>query len=543
MMFARERAVASWNIGVALVALTVGTWFGPLQALEHAGVNLYPSATGGMSYYQGLSIHGVLNALVWTTFFIVGFFTLTVTYGLGRPLAAPWLNVTGFLVMVLGTVLTAWALVTNNATVLYTFYPPMKAHWTFYVGLTLVVVGSWVAGWGFYATYARWRREHPGERTPLVVLGSIITMVLWQICTLGVAAEMLGMLIPWSIGLLPGTDALLARTEFWFTGHALVYFWLLPAYVSWYVMMPKQAGGKLFSDTLARLAFWLFLVLSTPVALHHQFLDPGVSPAWKFVHGILTYAVFFPSMMTAFTVIASLEIGARARGGRGLFRWMGALPWHDPSYAAQNLAMILFAFGGIGGLVNASYNVNLVVHNTLFVSGHFHLTVATAVTLTFMGILYWLLPHLTGRELWAPRLALAQAWTWFVGMVIMSGAYHLVGLDFGVPRRVALGSATYVDAAWKPYLVDAAVGGVILWISVTLFLVVVVGTLVAGARSARPVEMPIAEPYEDAPVPLWLDNWRPWVGVALLLIVLAYGPVLANMVATAKLNAAGLRVW
>ena len=118
MMFARERAVASWNIGVALVALTVGTWFGPLQALEHAGVNLYPSATGGMSYYQGLSIHGVLNALVWTTFFIVGFFTLTVTYGLGRPLAAPWLNVTGFLVMVLGTVLTAWALVTNNATVL-----------------------------------------------------------------------------------------------------------------------------------------------------------------------------------------------------------------------------------------------------------------------------------------------------------------------------------------------------------------------------------------------------------------------------------------
>ena len=130
-----------------------------------------------------------------------------------------------------------------------------------------------------------------------------------------------------------------------------------------------------------------------------------------------------------------------------------------------------------------------------------------------------------------------------MNMVIMSGAYHLVGLDFGVPRRVALGSATYVDAAWKPYLVDAAVGGVILWISVTLFLVVVVGTLVAGARSARPVEMPIAEPYEDAPVPLWLDNWRPWVGVALLLIVLAYGPVLANMVATAKLNAAGLRVW
>ncbi|HYM91519.1 MAG TPA: cbb3-type cytochrome c oxidase subunit I, partial [bacterium] len=306
---------------------------------------------------------------------------------------------------------------------------------------------------------------------------------------------------------------------------------------------PKQAGGKLFSDPLARLAFWLFLVLSTPVALHHQFLDPGIPPAWKFVHAILTYAVFFPSMMTAFNVIASLELGARARGGRGLFGWMRALPWGDPSFATQNLAMILFAFGGIGGLVNASYNVNLVVHNTLFVPAHFHLTVATAVTLTFMGVLYWLLPHLTGRKLWAPKLALAQAWTWFVGMLIMSGAMHLVGLDYGVPRRAMLGSASYAEAAWKPLLADAAVGGVILWISVTLFFIVVVGTLVAGARSEQRVEMPVTEPYQAAPVPAWLDNWRLWISFAVVLIVLAYGPVLINLIATAQLNAQGLRVW
>ncbi|HYM91180.1 MAG TPA: cbb3-type cytochrome c oxidase subunit I, partial [bacterium] len=124
-MYARERSLASWNIAVALVALAVGTWFGPLQALEHAGVNLYDSAGGGVAYYQGLSIHGVFNALVWTTFFIIGFFTLTVTYGLQRPLVAPGLNVAGFVLMVVGTVLTAAALLTNNASVLYTFYPPM----------------------------------------------------------------------------------------------------------------------------------------------------------------------------------------------------------------------------------------------------------------------------------------------------------------------------------------------------------------------------------------------------------------------------------
>jgi cytochrome c oxidase subunit I len=542
-MFARERALASWYIGIALVALAIGTWFGPLQALEHAGVNLYPAASGGIGYYQGLTIHGVLNALVWTTFFIVGFFTLTVPYGLRRPLVAPGLNVAGLILMVVGTALTAAALLTNNASVLYTFYPPMQAHWSFYLGLTLVVAGSWVPGWGFYATAWRWRKEHPGERTPMLALASLITMVLWQICSLGIAAEMLTMLIPWSVGLLPGTDPLLARTEFWFTGHPLVYFWLLPAYVSWYFMLPKQAGGKLFSEPLARLAFWLFLVLSIPVGLHHQFLDPGISPAWKFVHAFLTYGVFFPSAMTAFTVIASLEIGARARGGRGLFGWMRALPWGDPSYAAQNLAMIMFAFGGIGGLVNASYNVNLAVHNTLFVAGHFHLTVATAVTLTFMGILYWLLPHLTGRQLWAPKLALWQAYTWFIGMAVMSGAMHLVGLAYVVPRRVMLGSAPYVEPAWRPLLNDAAVGGVILWISAALFFIVIVGTWLAGARSASRVEMPLAEVYEPAPVPAWLDNWRLWLSFTVLLILLAYGPVLVNLIGTAQLNVIGRRVW
>ena len=63
--------------------------------------------------------------------------------------------------------------------------------------------------------------------------------------------------------------------------------------------------------------------------------------------------------------------------------------------SAQLLAGILFMFGGIGGITNASYNVNLVVHNTAWIPGHFHLTVASAVTLSFFGISYWLIPYLT----------------------------------------------------------------------------------------------------------------------------------------------------
>jgi cytochrome c oxidase subunit 1 len=400
---AGEKKFIGLHLIFAVAALAIGSLFGPLQAFEHAGLDLYPYLKPlFQSYYQGLTLHGVLNALVWTTFFITGFLTLTTIYGLQRPLRYPRLNAVGFWVMVVGLVTTAIPILLNEATVLYTFYPPLKANWAFYLGLTLVVVGSWIEGYGMYFTYAAWRKENPGVRTPLMTFGGLITMVMWQIATLGVAVEILTMLLPWSLGLIPGTDPQLARTYFWFTGHPLVYFWLLPAYVSWYAMLPKQAGGKLFSDALARMSFWLFLVLSVPLGFHHQFTDPGIPPAWKYVHMVLTYGVGFPSMMTAFTVIASLEYAGKQRGGKGLLGWIRALPWGDASVAAQLLAGILFFFGGIGGITNASYNVNLVIHNTAWVPGHFHLTVASAVTLSFMGITYWLVPFLTGKKLGIP---------------------------------------------------------------------------------------------------------------------------------------------
>src|SRR5690606_791626 len=223
-----------------------------------------------------------------------------------------------------------------------------------------------------------------------------------------VVVQVLGFLLPWSLGLRDGVDPLLSRTLFWMTGHPLVYFWLLPAYLSWYFILPKVAEGKLFSEPLARLAFLLFIPLSLPVGFHHQFLDPGVSEGYKALHALITFAVFMPSMITAFTVLASLETGGRARGGKGLLGWIRTLPWGDPSFTLQALAMVLFALGGVSGLVNASYNLNLVVHNTMFVPGHFHLTVGTAVALTFMAVAYWLVPYLTGKKLWGRKAAVVQ---------------------------------------------------------------------------------------------------------------------------------------
>lgn len=540
-----EKKFIGWHVFFAIFALALGSLFGPLQAFEHAGWDVYPYLQPiFQSYYQGLTLHGVLNALVFTTFFITGFLTLTMIFGLKRSLRYPKANVVGFVLMIVGLVSAAIPLLLNQATVLYTFYPPLKAHWLFYIGLTLVVVGSWVEGWGFFFTFAAWRKENPGVRSPLMALFSVITMAMWQIATLGVAAEILTMLLPYSFGLTAGVDPQLARTYFWFTGHPLVYFWLLPAYISWYAMLPKQAGGKLFSDSLARLSFWLFLLLSVPLGFHHQFVDPGVPPIWKFIHAVLTYSVFLPSMLTAFTVIASLEHAGRQRGGKGLFGWITALPWGNPSVAAQLCAGFLFLFGGIGGVTNASYNINLVIHNTAWVPGHLHLTVASAVALSFMGISYWLIPYLTGKKLWQPKLAIAHVWTWFIGMIVFSNAMHVVGL-LGAPRRTPLGLAPYIPEEWSGHLLRVGIGGAILFLSGALYLTVVIGTALSKQKAeASELSVPAAEALHDPQfTPGWLDKFAPWLVGTIALILVAYGPQLVDQIANMALNSPGFKLW
>jgi cytochrome c oxidase subunit I len=538
-----ERRLAAANIIVALVALFGGVTTGLFQALEFAGVEIYPSLAPVIrSHYHSLSIHGVLNALVFTTFFICGFLPFILSRSLEAPLASPGLGWLNFWIMAGGLVLASIPLAGDAATVMFTFYPPLKAHWAFYIGLTLVVAGTWLVTLNLARTWRAWRAHHPGVRTPLAAFMSLATFAMWTIASLGLAAEMLFLVIPWALGLVSGTDALLARTLFWFTGHPIVYFWLLPAYISWYTLVPRQAGGKLLSDPMARTSFILFLVLSTPIGIHHQYADPGIHQGWKLLHALLTFAVFFPSLLTFFNVVASLETAGRTRGATGWLSWFAKLPWGDPSLAAQVIAMVLFAFGGIGGLILASFNVNMVVHNTAYIVGHLHLTVGTAVMLTFIGITYWLVPHVAGRPLWSTKLALAQVWLWFAGVMLFSPALHELGLR-GAPRRTMLGHVAYMQSDWKGLLPLVGIGGALMFLSAMIYFLLMVLTVTAARRAEQPVpEFAEALSGADQAPPL-LDRWRPWLAMALILIAVAYGPTLIWLVATTPLGTPGFRVW
>ncbi|WP_394232735.1 b(o/a)3-type cytochrome-c oxidase subunit 1 [Niallia oryzisoli] len=539
----RDGKLAMAHFYVAFTALLIGGLAGLLQVLVRTGKLELPAP---ITYYQILTVHGVVLGLVLTTFFIQGFMMAAVsrtagTFSNGQRRAG-WI---GYWIMTIGTVMAAAMVLLNKASVLYTFYAPLKAHFLFYFGLTLVVIGSWIGGGAIIMAYRKWKKANPGQPSPLLTFMSFVNTIMWMVATLGVAASMITQLLPWSLGLIDTVNILVTRTLFWYFGHPLVYFWLLPAYMAWYVIIPKVIGAKIFSDSLARMSFILFLLFSIPVGFHHQLMEPGIDPAWKFLQVILTFLVVIPSLMTAFSLFATFEKHGRSMGAKSLFGWLKMLPWGDARFTVPFIGMLAFIPAGAGGLVNASHQMNQVVHNTIWVTGHFHLTLATAVVLTFFGISYWLVPHITGRTLTKSinKLAIIQGVTWAIGMTFMSSAMHAAGL-LGAPRRSAFseyGGAAQA-AEWIPYQIAQAVGGSILFISIILMLYIFINLAFFAPKGEQ--EFPVAEVDIDAErTPLVFENWKLWLGITALLIIFAYTIPFIDMIQNSPPGSKGYKLW
>lgn len=520
---------------VPISLLTLGIYHGLMQVIYRSGL-LHQASFLKLDYYQGLTLHGVVNAIVLTTFFAVAFGHATIAYYLKREPSAAVAWTSGIL-MLLGTVLAAWAILAGKASVLYTFYPPLKADPAFYVGTALLIVGSWLPLFDWLRIYKGWKREHPGVKIPIGVLGTLVNFIIWFVCTLAVAYEVLVLLLPWSMGLTPTVNVSLSRTLFWFFGHALVYFWLLPAYIMYYTLLPKAVGGKLYSDMAARIAFIIFLVLSIPIGVHHQFSDPNIQRNTKMLQTILTMGVTIPSFLTAFNMAASMEYAGRLKGSKGLFGWVAKLPWLEPDnylFGYMICGLILFVFGGFTGVVNASYQLNAVIHNTAWLPGHFHMTVAGPVFLAILGMSLHLISTLRGRRIRHARLNTIVPYLWMIGVFIFSTGLMWGGL-IGEPRRTNLG-LSYTNPAspqfhpqWVPTTALALAGGIIMFVAAVLFFIVFFATYFQPQTEAPRLEFDASEAYlQERYIPL-LNSFKPWVIVMVVVILFAYIPAITNV--------------
>jgi cytochrome c oxidase subunit 1 len=517
-VFVAKRLVL-WHFWIAFAAfggaILLGEWQMFIRSPLSAWIN------NPEHYYRSVTVHGTVMAYVLPTLVAMGFGYAITELALKRPLIGLRWAWAGFWLVIVGTAVAAITVALGKASVLYTFYPPMIASPFYYIGVVLVVVGSWIWVALMSINLRAWRKENPDATVPLAMYGNVAGAYLWAWTSVGAAVELLVLILPASLGLTDTINAGLARVLFSWTLHAIVYFWLMPAYIAFYAIVPRAVGGRLYSDTMGRVAFALFLVFSMPIGIHHLFADPQVGAGFKFVHAAMTAMVSVPTLLTVFTIVASVEIAGRLRGGKGLFGWIRALPWSNPMMLAVTFAFIMLGLGGAGGIINMSYQLNETIHNTQWVTGHFHLIFAGAIVIMYFMVAYDLWPQLIGCAALSERLQRMQLWLWFIGMLILTLPWHWVGI-LGMPRRMAY--YDYSHPALQPQawtVVASTIGGLLLVISAALFIYI----LASARKSAKAPEPYTFSEAIHAPAhtPVALNTFALWVVMMIALTVINYG--------------------
>ena len=504
------------------VAIPLGAWQMLVRSPLHQWVD--PE-----QYYRAVTAHGTVFAYVFPTLFAMGFGYAVCAVSLGRPMHGLRLAWAAFWLLLAGASMALVTVAMGDATVLYTFYPPLSGSPFFYIGILLVVAGSWIWIGLMVSNFQRFKREYPGLPVPLAMFAITAGALLWAWTSLGVGSEIIFLILPNAFGWTSTIDVGLARVLFSWTLHAIVYFWLIPTYVAFYVLLPQAVGGRLYSDKMGRIAFLQLLIFSMPIGIHHLFADPQIGSGIKFLHTVFTGMVAVPTLLTIFSVCASLEIAGRLRGGGGLFGWVAALPWDRPFMLASAFSLVMLGLGGAGGLINMSYAFNSTIHNTQWVTGHFHLIYAGSIVIMYFAIAYELWPRLTGRRLVAPKLVRMQLWTWFVGMLVVTLPWHLVGI-MGQPRRMAYFDFTIPALAPQAIWVSvSAVGGFVLVLSAILLLGVLLASHRGPVAAGPPVTFSLAV-HPPRRLPASLNGFRVWLLLVVALTIANYGYPIAQFV-------------
>lgn len=339
----------------------------------------------------------------------------------------------------------------------------------------------------FFATLVVARRERTYEGSiPLVSFGALTAAIIAVITLLHGAVIYIPTLL-WSLGY--GTiDPQVYRMVWWGLGHSSQQI-NVAAHVSvWYLLAALTVGGVVVNEKISRMAFVLYVLFISMASAHHLLVDPGMGPAWKVWNtSYAMYLAVLASMVHGFTVPAGIEMGQRLRGyTRGTFEWLKKAPWGDPGFSGMALSVVIFGFiGGITGVTIGTEQINIIVHNTLRVPGHFHSTVVGGTALAFMAVTYYVLPLIFRRRVALWGLAKVQPYIFGLGIVILSMSMIFQGI-FGVPRRhwdVSFSNAPFqveYHPAVQLFQATMGIGGLLAILGGLAYIVIAVVTVFFG---------------------------------------------------------------
>ncbi|HRY05506.1 MAG TPA: cbb3-type cytochrome c oxidase subunit I [Hyphomicrobiaceae bacterium] len=481
-----ERLIKA-NAVAAVLFLALGGLMGLLVALTRwPAVQILPAEW----FYLVLTGHGANVLLFWIIFFEIAVLYFASAVVLGSRLAAPKTAWFAFVLMVVGGVMANYAVLRGDSTVMFTSYPPMQASQWFYLSLIIFAVGALIAVFNFFGTLIIAKAENTyNGSVPLVTFGAITAGII-AVFTLASGAIILIPTWLWSLGLVTNIDTLMYKVVWWGMGHSSQQI-NVSAHVSiWYAIGAMVVGARPLSEKVSRMAFFMYILFLQLASAHHILAEPGMSSTWKIVNtSYMMYLAVMGSMIHGLTVPGAIEAAQRRNGlTRGAFEWLTKAPWGNPAFAGMFLSLVMFGFiGGISGVVLGTEQLNVLMHNTIYVPGHFHGTVVAGTTLAFMAMTYLVVPLIFQRDIIWPKLAKWQPFVFGIGAAGIS-LFMMGAGTLGVPRRHWDMSLTDAAHAFEypaaAYLmmglngisaIFAAVGGV-------MFISIVVASIFWGPR-------------------------------------------------------------
>lgn len=450
------------------------------------------------TFYTVLTAHGINMLIFWMIFFEVAVLYFCSSTLLRCRIATPRIAWLAYALMLIGAVMNNIDVFRGNSSVMMTSYVPMMATPWFYLGLILFAVGALIACFVFFGTLVVAKRDKTYQGSvPLVTFGAIVAAII-AVFTIVSGAIILIPTFFLSIGLIKEVDPLIYRTIWWAFGHSSQQINVAAHISIWYMVAAVVFGAKPMSERVSRGAFLLYIFFLQLASAHHLLADPGVSTEWKVVNtSYFMYFAVLASMIHGLTVPGAMEVAQRAKGyNKGLFEWLRKAPWGNPTFSGVFISIIGFGFlGGISGVMMGTEQLNLLIHNTIYVPGHFHATVVIGTTLSFMALTYFLIPVLFKRETIAPGLAKIQPYLFGFSMyffcLVMMGAGTL-----GVSRRhwdmAFSGAALAYEWPGAAYLMMGLVGigGIAAITGGALFIYITVGSLLWGKKLDQGVVSP-----------------------------------------------------
>ncbi len=437
-----HKVIGLQYLGLSLVFLVIGGVLSMLIRWELKD----PQATFPPDFYNRLfTMHGTIMIFFAAIPLLTGAFgNYVVPLQIGaRDMAFPRLNALSFWVFLAAGVLnlTQFFLPGGAFAATWLAYPPLsvgggfsvmgvgKAVWS--VSIILMGFSSILGALNVLVTVITMRAPGLGwSRLPLFTWALFLTsiLVIMVIPFLSGALYLLTLDQLFSLGFfLPrqGGSALLWQHLFWFFGHPEVYIALLPLYGIVGDILPVFSRKTLYGYRFIVVCMSLTAGLSFLVWGHHMYVS-GMNPYAAGFFMVWTKLISVPAGVTVLSFIATM--------------WRGDLRFETPMLFAISF-VVTFILGGLTGFFNATIPVDLYVHDTYWVVGHFHLVmVSAAVSAIYAGLYFWW-PKMTGRML-HPLLGRIHFWGSFVLMVAIFALMHVVGLA-GMRREIYVYEPAY----------------------------------------------------------------------------------------------------